>query len=136
MVWTTADCFVASAIALALVLRLVGWALQRRARRRLLERESRKAAEQLQEETVAPGAREPGRCYINFICGGTACLQERVVDGKTHMLGTCQPVSFDAVEETWGSMLDFIREAGWRVEIDGARVVDARCAACVAAESA
>lgn len=55
--------------------------------------------------------------YINFVCGHPNC-QESVL-----------PASFDYLTETWADMIRSVREAGWKLILDGAKIVEVACPA-------
>lgn len=57
--------------------------------------------------------------YINFICDHESQLPD-----KGCLL---QPISFDSLEETWQDMLIAIQQAGWKLEMNDAKVVKCYC---------
>lgn len=52
--------------------------------------------------------------YINFVCNHEGCKQ-------------CQSANFDTVKETWGDMLAAIQDAGWKLDLEDAKVINAIC---------
>ena len=58
--------------------------------------------------------------HINFVCDEENCDHG---NGRNF----AQPLFFDSYEETWGDMLSFMEQSGWRLEMNGARVVKATC---------
>lgn len=56
--------------------------------------------------------------YMNFVCD--VCPK--------HSRDSLQPVFFDHPDETYGSLLDFMRSNGWKVETgDDHRVTHVEC---------
>lgn len=53
--------------------------------------------------------------YMNFVCEKAPNHGDPVQHPPTEC-DRLAPLNFDTLEETWGSMLDFIRSHGWTIE--------------------
>ena len=52
--------------------------------------------------------------YINFVCDHENCKQ-------------LQSASFDQFSETWNDMLEAFKSAGWKLDMEEAKVIKSIC---------